>query len=55
MDKAAEKKASRWEVFLGWLTMLDQSPEEHIIDYLQQVEVRLQRLERSLPQGRRGQ
>ena len=55
MDKAAEKKPSRWEVFLGWLTMLDQSPEEHIIEYLQQVEARLQRLERSLPQGQRGQ
>ena len=49
MNQAAEKKPSRWEVLLGWLTMLDQSPDEHIIEYLQQVEARLQRLEKSLP------
>jgi hypothetical protein len=55
MEQAAEKKPSRWEAFLGWLEMLDQSPEERIIEYLQQVELRLQQLERSLPQGRPGQ
>ena len=55
MDQAAEKKPSRWEAVLGWLEMLEQSPEERIIEYLQQVEARLQRLERSLPQGRAGQ
>ena len=51
-DMAPAKKPSRWEVFLGWLTLIDRfdrSPEEDIIDYLHEVEARLRRLEASLP------
>lgn len=55
MEREAEKKPHRWETFLRWLTMLDKSPQEHVIDYLQQVETRLQRLERSVLQDRHGQ
>ena len=55
MDQAAKKKPSRWEVLLGWLMMLEKSPQEHTIDYLEQVEARLQRLERSLQPERRSE
>ena len=55
MERKPQEKPHRWETFLRWLTMLDKSPQEHVIDYLQQVETRLQRLERSLQQDRPGQ
>ena len=55
MDQTAEKKPSRWEAVLGWLMMLEKSPQEHTIDYLEQIEARLQLLERSLQQERRSE
>ena len=55
MDSAPEKKPSRVDVFLGWLAMLEKSPQEHMMDYLEQVETRLQRLEKSLRQEQRSQ
>ena len=50
MDNAPKARPSRWAVFLDWLTMFERSPEEHLIDYLEQVEGRLRRLEKALQQ-----